>query len=465
MANILIIDDDRMLCDLLCRQISRMEHEPTYALDIEDGLREVTSKNYDVVYLDVNLPDGNGLDILPRIRKVPSSPEVIIFTAEGDPEGAELAIESGAWDYIEKPSSVKEMLLPLIRALQYRDEKKKTPKAALKRSDIGGNSPQLQECLDLLAEAASSDENVLIMGETGTGKELFAKAIHENSYRAQKNFVVVDCAALPDTLVESMLFGHEKGAFTGAHETRPGLIKQADGGTLFLDEIGELSSSLQKAFLRVLQEHRFRPLGGRQESESDFRLLAATNRDLEEISETGKFRKDLLFRLNSLEIKLPPLRERGGDIKEITFDYLRKMSEEGRVEMKGFSPEFFKALARYDWPGNVRELFSAINRAFVTSKAEPTLFPKHLPKHIRIHLARESVKRHNGIETYENEVLESPAELPKLKDYRDTAIEKLERQYLKKLMSLTQRNIKEACRISDISRSRMYTLLKKYNLN
>ena len=464
MANILIIDDDRMLCDLLCRQIRRMEHEPVYALDIEGGLREINSKDFDVVYLDVNLPDGSGLDILPRIRKVPSSPEVIIFTAEGDPEGAELAIESGAWDYIEKPSSVKEMLLPLIRALQYRDEKKRTPKAALKRSDICGSSPELQECLDLLVEAAGSDENVLIMGEIGTGKELFAKAIHENSYRAQKSFVVVDCAALPDTLVESMLFGHEKGAFTGAHEAHTGLIKQADGGTLFLDEVGELSPSLQKAFLRVLQERRFRSLGGRKESESDFRLIAATNRNLGEVSESEAFRKDLFFRLNSLEIKLPPLRKRTGDIKEITFDYLRKLSEQGRVEMKGFSPEFFEALTRYDWPGNVRELLSAINRALVTSNAEPTLFPKHLPKQIRIHLARESVRKHNGIDTLEDEILESPTGLPNLKDYRDTAIEKSEHQYLKKLMTLTQKNIKEACRMSGLSRSRMYSLLKKYKI-
>jgi len=197
-------------------------------------------------------------DDKPMIRQTPSMPEVIIITGAGDPDGAELAIKSGAWDYIQKPSSIEAMTLPLVRALQYREEKKsKKPPVALKREHIVGNSPHMKRCLDLLAQAANSEASVLITGETGTGKEVFAKAIHANSSRADKSLVVVDCTALPETLVESVLFGHEKGAFTGADKAHVGLVKQADGGTLFLDEVGELPRSIQKSFLRVLQEQSF----------------------------------------------------------------------------------------------------------------------------------------------------------------------------------------------------------------
>ncbi len=464
MAKILIIDDDSMLCDMLCRQFRRLGHDSAYALTIEDGLKEVSSTKFDVVYLDVNMPDGSGLEAMPDIMKTPSSPEIIIFTSEGEPDGAELAIKIGAWDYIEKPSSIKELTLPLTRALQYRDEKqKKKPKSALKHEGILGSSPQLQECLDILAEAASGEENVLITGETGTGKELFAKSIHENSERSEKNFVVVDCAALPDELVESILFGHEKGAFTGADKGHTGLVKQADGGTLFLDEVGELPITLQKSFLRVLQEHRFRSVGGLQEIESDFRLVTATNRDLDKMAAAGQFRKDLLFRIKALVLYLPPLKERSGDIREISINYLDKLSWESGTDMKGFSPEFFETIERYDWPGNVRELINTMERVVVSSKGEPTLFPKHLPTHIRVHLARTSIKNGKGAKTDPKIVHDIPGTLPQLKDYREAAVAKSESRYLEKLMSLTQGDIKEACRISGISRSRLYSLLKKYN--
>ena len=203
MAKILIIDDDRMLCDMLFLHLERMGFEASYTHTLEAGIEKLSATDYDVVFLDVRLPDGNGLDALPKITRSPSSPEVIIFTAEGDPDGAELAIKSGAWDYIEKPPMIQTMMLPLIRALQYRVEKKKTkPRAVLKRSGIIGSSPQLEKCLDLLAEAAGSGENVLILGETGTGKELFARAIHENSTRSGQRYVVLDCAAMPRTLGE-----------------------------------------------------------------------------------------------------------------------------------------------------------------------------------------------------------------------------------------------------------------------
>ena len=466
MAKILIIDDEKMLCNTLSRYIRRMGYEPTYALTLEDGLKEVSSGTYDVVFLDVHLPDGNGLDALPVIRKAASLPEIIIITGEGDPDGAELAIKSGAWAYIEKPLSMGNVELQLARALQYRKEKAdiRAP-VVLKREGIVGSSPPLEACLDLIAQIANSHVNVLITGETGTGKEIFARTIHRNSSRAGQNFVVVDCASLPETLVGSMLFGHEKGAFTGAEKARRGLIKEADGGTLFLDEVGELPLTVQKDFLRVLQENRFRPLGSNKEVRSDFRLVSATNRNPEKMVESGQFRKDLFFRLQSVVMDLPPLRTRPRDIKDLAMHYMVKLCERYGTETKGFSPDFLETLTSYNWPGNVRELIHTMERVLTVARFEPTLFPRHLPTKIRVHEARASVsKKETGKEKLEED--NHPAEmLPRLQDVRDAALSKAEGQYLRDLMLLTKRNIKEACRISGLSRSRLYNLMQKYKIN
>ena len=251
----------------------------------------MTAGRHDLVLLDVGLPDGNGLDAIERLRGVESAPQIIIITDENSRNGAELAIRSGAWDYIQKPGSIHDITLSIIRALEYREQRNAEARApasrVLKLDGIIGKCPRMRNCFDLVAQAAANDINVLISGETGTGKELFASAIHNNSPRAQKPFVVLDCSALPETLVESILFGHDKGAFTGAEKAREGLVKQADGGTLFLDEVGELPFSVQKAFLRVLQERRFRPIGSAVEIDSDFRLIAATNRDLQNMVHEG----------------------------------------------------------------------------------------------------------------------------------------------------------------------------------
>lgn len=466
MAHILIIDDDEMMCDMLSSMVRQMGHDATCANTLQDGLEESSSGGFDVVFLDVLMPDGSGLDVLPRIREAPSYPEVIIITGFGDPDGAELAIKNGAWDYIEKPSSIKAMTLPLVRALQYREEKKaRKPPVALNREGIVGNSSPMRACINLVAQAANSDANVLITGETGTGKELFAYAIHNNSPRADKNFVVVDCAALPENLVESMLFGHEKGAFTGADRTQDGLIKQADGGTLFLDEVGELPLSMQSSFLRVLQERRFRPIGGKQEIESDFRLVVATNRDLDRMVKQGLFRKELLFRLRSFTIELPPMREHPEDIKELTLYYTAKICERYGTETKGFSPEFFEALDAYGWPGNVRELVNTMERAIAAARQDPILFPKHLPTHIRIDVARASISRETPAEVSHKGGGGPLKTLPSLRDFRESAISEAEQHYLHELMSRTGGNIEEACKISDLSRPRLYALLKKYHIS
>ncbi len=463
MARILIVDDDHLIRDWISSVVTRLGHSPLHAQTLKEGLKKVQSMPFDVVFLDVQMPDGSGLDIIPKIKATLPPPEIIVITGLGDPDEAERAIQSGAWDYLEKPASFDAIKLPILRALEYRAERNtgRTPKV-LKRNGIIGESSKITACLELVAQAASSDANVLITGETGTGKELFAKVVHANSPRAKRSFVVVDCTALPETLVESVLFGHARGAFTGAETSEEGLVKQADGGTLFLDEIGELPVVIQKKFLRVIQEHRFRPVGGRREIGSDFRLVAATNRDLESMVREGRFREDLLFRLRTITIDAPPLREIPEDIKKLTLYYMDDLCERFGITAKRASPEFWEIVTRYKWPGNVRELIQALEKALLSAKDEPMLFPKHLPTYIRIQVARSSFPQKTPSRRQAeapSSVLKSP---PKLKDIRNAAVAEAEHKYLKDLISFTGGDNNEACRISGLSRSRFYTLLRKY---
>ncbi len=462
MPTVLIIDDDKSVCETMINLVRRMGHDAVYELTLEKGVERAHSQNIDVVFLDVKLPDGNGLEMLPKIQSGPSLPEVIIMTGFGDPDGAELAIRHGAWDYLQKPSTIDAVTLSLVRSLRYREEKKAAKAAVtLKREGIIGNSPKLKTCLDLLGHVAGSDANVFLTGETGTGKELFAWAIHDNSPRERKNFVVVDCAALPENLVESILFGHEKGAYTGADKAREGLILQADGGTLFLDEVGELPLMIQKSFLRVLHERRFRPVGGKEEIASDFRLIAASNRNLDEMVRKELFREDLLFRLRSFTIDLPPLRERMEDIPDLVAHYASTLCERYRIDPKEFSPDFYDALLSYSWPGNVRELIHAVERALVNGRYENILFAKHLPTHIRAQIARSTVREN---EPGEVQPKQAPRVLPPIQEVRDRAIADVEKKYLRDLITSTRGDIKEACQLSGLSRSRLYLLLKKYNI-
>lgn len=465
MSRILIIDDDEGVCYTLTAIISGEGHEVLYAHNTKDGLEKIHSESFDVVFLDVMMPDGSGLDILPKILETPSEPEVIIITALGNPEGAELALKRGAWDYLQKPFSPQEIQLLLIRTLQYREvRKKKRPSTLLNREGIIGNSPPIKRSLDLVAQAAQSDINVLISGDTGTGKELFAFAIHNNSPRKNQDFVIVDCAALPETLVESVLFGYERGAFTGADRSQEGLIKQADGGTLFLDEVGELRLSIQGAFLRVLQEHRFRPVGAKNEVRSDFRLIAATNRNLEQMVQKGTFRRDLMHRLRSLVIEIAPLRERKNDIRELVMYFMNRFCDRHKKATKGFSPEFIEVLAAYDWPGNVRELENSMNTILATAGDDPTLFPKHLPIHIRVKVTRDAVNKEESFLPGPVVVAGSSPVLLKYKDHRERILSNGEKQYLQDLMAITRWNLKEACKISGLSQSRLYALLKKQGI-
>jgi two-component system, NtrC family, response regulator len=468
MAEILIVDDDKLICEQICSSLTRMGHHSQYALTLRKGLERVASGPFDAVFLDVRLPDGNGLEAIPDFRSAPSSPEVIIITGEGDPNGAELAVRSGAWDYVEKPPSIQHLTLPLLRALQYRAQKNAhTPLKVLHRDGIIGSSIKMKQSLELLAEAASSDANVLITGETGTGKELFARAVHENSSRSERDFVVVDCASLPETLVESVLFGYEKGAYTGAEKTQEGLIKQADGGTLFLDEIGELPLPIQKSLLRVLQERRFRPVGAKKEKKSDFRLVAATNQDVDQLVETGLFRKDLLFRLRTFGIHLCPLRERKDDIKALALHHMMSLCEKNKAETKGFSPEFFEALSSYPWPGNVRELHNTLEKAFFSAGNDPILFPKHLPIPIRVRAARASVGQveTSSVRAAPDEGPSPARSLPSFRHAREAALSEIECRYMQDLMKRTNGSIKKACEVSGLGRARVYALLKKHRIS
>jgi two-component system NtrC family response regulator len=469
MGSVLIVDGDRVFSEMLRDVATGMEHDALCASTIAEGLDAVRLGHFDIVFLGAQMPDGSGLDALPQLLDAGDYPEVIVVSDSGNPDEAELAIKKGAWDYIDRPSSQKQFVLPLVRALQYRAKRAfKEPTTILTKETfegIVGDSPQIRKCLETLAQAANSDASVLITGETGTGKELFAKAIHENSPRAAKNFVVVDCAALPDTLVESTLFGHERGAFTGAEKAHVGLIKQADGGTLFLDEVGELTLSVQKNFLRVLEELRFRPVGAKEDERSNFRLIAASNRDLAEAVRSRVFRKDLLFRLRSFSIVLPPVRERRGDIEALVRHYIAQLCNEYGVGEKGFSPEFFEVLNVYDWPGNVRELVKALETAIVIARDEPILFPKHLPTEIHAKATRALVAEDNGQGQQPRAESSPERPLPQLQVFRQAAVARAEVSYLKNLVSQTKGNIKEACRISGLSRSRLYELLKKYGIS
>jgi two-component system NtrC family response regulator len=479
MANMLIIDDDHLICKSLSIQLAQLQHSVLVAETLSEGLEMLPLAAFDIVFLDVNLPDGNGLDALPAVRQAASQPEVIIITGEGSAKGAELAIRTGAWDYLQKPLSQQEIELQLTRALDYRASKKGDREPALttlKRPNIIGSSPELTASLDLVARCADSDANVLITGETGTGKELFARTIHDNGPSPASDFVVVDCAALPEQLVESVLFGHVKGAFTGANGQRDGLVKEADGGTLFLDEIGELPLSIQKTFLRVLQERRFKPVGGTREIESDFRLICATNRDLDAMVAENRFRKDLLFRLRTFHIDLPPLRRCKADIRALVLHYIDYLCRHHGLETKGFVPEFMETLAAYDWPGNVRELLNTLEKAILSDREAPTLFPMHLPRSVRLYYIQSCVeeKRQTALDAPPDASSRPPERFSitvsltdpplTLKQARDQVTEELECAYLKHLMAHAQNDLKLVGKLSGLSRPRIYALLQKYHI-
>lgn len=466
MNEVLIVDSDKGFAESLAADISRRGIEAIHCQTLARGMALLHTGEYRCVLLSDNLADGDSMEFLPEIREIPSRPEVIVITDQGDPDAAEEAITMGAWAYIAKPLNMQRLMVLLERIRDYHKERRAPRPVSLKREGIIGNGRALQTCLDGVARAAAVESNVLIIGETGTGKELFARAVHRNSRRAAKAFIIVDCAALPDTLVESVLFGHEKGAFTSADSKAVGLIKQADGGSLFLDEIGELPLTIQKVFLRVLEGRRYRPVGGAMEMSSDFRLVAATNRDLEAMVGRGEFRQDLYYRLRGMRITLPPLRAIPEDINELVCHYIRTHAKRLGIHSKGFSPDFLDALIQYDWPGNIRELTNTIEQALSVAGDEHILFPRHLPRAIRAQVARRSMERERPPERHPvNALAVDLAQFPCLRDFRKQQLGNLEASYLRQLIDVTNWDIKTACDVSGLSRARLYALMKKYALH
>ncbi len=477
MAEILVIDDDLIFNELMEEQISRLGHDCDTVSSLHKGISRAQKGGYDIIFLDVTLPDGNGLSEIQAFKNARTNPEIVIITGYGDPEGAEVAIKNGAWDYIQKPASINTIQLTISRALRYRLSKLQSANSKnVVRNGIIGNSSKIKECLDHVAQASSSSINVLITGDTGTGKEMFAKAIHLNSKRAGHPFIVADCTSIPETLAESLLFGHQKGAFTGASANTLGLFLQADQGTLFLDEIGDLSLPVQKSFLRVLQERKFRPLGAKEEKQSKFRLISATNRNLEKMITQGVFRKDLYYRLRTIHIHLPPLRDRKKDIPLLLDYYIPRACDEMDIKAKKYSKEFLDACMDYDWPGNVRELVNAVNNACSNAINETELFVYHMPVEIRVHLAKKNMSvtavpeplLHNFVPSDEPAAPLYTArsrEFPTYKESRREVVDQMESRYLRELLNHSSKDFKRACKLSGLSRARLYELFKKHSIS
>lgn len=374
MPHILIVEDETIIRSALRRLLERNQYQVSEAGSVQEAQERYSIASFDLVVSDLRLPGAPGTELIKLAEGTP----VLIMTSYASLRSAVDSMKMGAVDYIAKPFDHDEMLQAVARILRDHQEARRAPAAEAPSKSAGKSSPAtngeigiigscaaMQDLYGKIRKVAPTDSNVLIQGESGTGKELVARALHNLSKRAKAPLISVNCAAIPETLIESELFGHEKGAFTGASATRAGLVEAADGGTLFLDEIGELPLEAQARLLRVLQEGEIRRVGSVQSQKVDVRLIAATHRDLKTLAKTGQFREDLYYRLHVIALKLPPLRERGGDVLEIARSFLtRQCQRMGREELN-FTPDAEQAIRHYPWPGNVRELENAIERAVI----------------------------------------------------------------------------------------------------
>lgn len=359
--SILVVDDEKSQREILEMILSGEGYDITTASSGEAALKFVADRHFDLVLSDLKMTGMSGLDLLKELSAQDSSVMVILLTAHGTVDSAVDALRLGAFDYLQKPYDREKLLDTISRALK---------KLTMLDSEIVSVSPEMDRVKKLILKIAKSNSTVLIRGESGTGKELIARAIHQNSLRADEIFQAVNCAAINENLLESELFGHEKGSFTGAIGEKKGLFEVADGGTLFLDEIGELDISLQAKILRALQEKQIRRVGGTKEIKTDVRVVAATNRDLLKMTKDGRFREDLYYRLNVLSIEIPPLRERQTDIPVLIDYFIKKHTKNSSVKIKGLSPEAKKLLHDYSYPGNVRQLESAIERSILLAEGD-----------------------------------------------------------------------------------------------
>ncbi len=386
---VLIIEDEKRWCNFLSLLVRQGGWEPVAETDPEHALDMVAEEDFDLVLTDLRMPKIDGIEVLKRIKTIKPDLPVIIITAYSTVEAAIESMKEGAFDYITKPFNNEQVLAVLRRALrqvQLERENNYLARALEERTRLDtlvGNSSKMQEVYKLIGKVATTNATVLIRGESGTGKELVARTIHRNSPRARKPFVVVDCSALPETLLESELFGHTKGAFTGAQTSKKGLIEEAESGTVFLDEIGDISPSVQMDLLRFLQSGEIKRVGESRWRKVDVRMIAATNRDLEALIKEGAFREDLYYRLNVVTIVVPPLRERKEDIPELVQHFIRKYNQLEKLNIQGISAQAMELLMSYDWPGNVRELENTIARAMTLARGK-VIMPEDLPLGISV---------------------------------------------------------------------------------
>jgi two-component system response regulator AtoC len=443
-AHLLVVDDDPITVNLLKEVLSKEGYSVVTSLSGEEAIAQGTDKIFDIVITDVRMGDKDGMEVLKSFKKMAPETTVIMITAFGSIETAIEAIREGAFDYISKPFKLEEIKFTVQRALEQRRLLKENryyrqellTKYQLK--NVIGRTPQMFQVYKTIAKVADTKSTVLLYGERGTGKELVARSIHYNSPRNDRPFIPVDCATLVETLMESELFGHVRGAFTGAHSAKRGLLEEVDGGTLFLDEISNLSLSMQTKLLRFLQEHEIKKVGGTDSIKVDVRVIAATNQSLEPLVISGRFREDLFVRLNVVTIILPPLRERKEDIPLLSSHFLQKFSEENKKSISHISPEALELLLQYSWPGNVRELEHTIERAVILS-IHPIILPEDLPRKMF-----ERMK--------ENEV-SSSAKLLSLKE--------IEKRYILQVLEETKGNKKKASEILGIDRATLYRILEK----
>jgi len=420
MPKILLIDDDPVVLEVIAEILDTNDHEVVTTSSGESGVRELLNNHYDLVLTDLVMPDVDGIEVLNHAVSRSPKTMCIVLTGYGTIKSSVDAIKKGAFDYISKPITSSDLLLAVEKALKFKSLEeenirlRKELRQRYRYESLIGTSDAIKVIYGLIEKVADTDSTVLISGGSGTGKELIARAIHYNSSRGDKPMVVINCGAIPEELLESELFGHEKGSFTGAYKSRTGRFEMANGGSIFLDEIGEMSPALQVKLLRILQEQRFEKVGGTKTIHTDVRIIAATNKNLTVAINKGRFREDLYYRLNVIPIKVPALKKRKSDIP-LLIDFFLKRSQKGKTKkIRGFSPQAMDAMLDYEWPGNVRELENAIKRLTVLCDSEIVNLDD-LPEHIE--------QNSRSIDPAEEDVLEDGLTLDEtVKDYEKRLI-------------------------------------------
>ncbi len=457
--NILIIDDEVEFLTCAKDIVSSWNFEVDTAQTGYEALQRVSLYTYQLIILDIIMPLINGIETLKRIRKLDREVPVVVITADGRIETAVSAMKNGAYDYISKPVDWNKLKIIIKNGLALRSLKKEVSKLKgqlknkYENANIIGTSAKMRQVYKSLDRVIDSDVTVIIRGESGTGKELLARAIHFNGNRNNRSFVAVNCAAIPESLLESELFGHEKGSFTGAYSKRLGKFEQAHRGTLFLDEIGEMSKMTQAKILRVLQEKHIERIGSSESVEVDVRVISATNRNLEEMVKKGEFREDLYYRITVYPIELPALRERREDIPQLIAYFLDKLNKKMKRKINSVSDQTLDHLMKYNWPGNVRELENVIQRAMLNGNGD-ILKPEHFPITITTHELDDSG---NGFKIDFQKAVSLAQDIP--------SWEEVECEICRLALKLTNRNISEAALKLGIGRTTLYRKLKKYNLS